>query len=81
MIHLPVIQKIIADCLCINEDAVIPSEDLRADLGMDSLDTVDIFMEIEEYFDIDIESSEISALTTVASLHALIETHLAAKPV
>jgi len=46
---------------------------LREDLGLDSLRTVDLVIELEDQFDISIETDDLDAVRTVGDLVLLIE--------
>ena len=52
---------------------------LRTDLGLDSLDFMELLNEIEEEFDVRIEDDTVSASTTVAELIAFVEGKAAAR--
>jgi len=49
---------------------------LADDLGMDSLDRVEITMDIEEEFDLSLDDDQVCAVATVAELVALVERRL-----
>jgi acyl carrier protein len=55
-----------------------PSTDLAADLNIDSVAAMDLIMELEERFDVDIPINLVSDLATVADLAALVERQLRA---
>lgn len=67
---LETIQKIIADKMDIDASIVTP-ESTFADLKIDSLDMVEIVMDLEAEFDVTIEKSE--GLSTVGDLMSYIE--------
>jgi acyl carrier protein len=50
--------------------------DLAADLNVDSVAAMDLIMEIEDRFEIDIPINLVSDMTTVADLVALVERQL-----
>jgi acyl carrier protein len=58
------VHKIIAEQLAITEDKVHPDSKF-ADLGADSLDTVEIMMAIEEKFDVSLEEDGAEKVSTV----------------
>lgn len=58
------VRKIIAEQLGTEEDKVQADSNF-ADLGADSLDTVEIMMALEEKFDIQLDEEEAQKLTTV----------------
>ena len=59
------LRKIIADVLDINEDEVTEESMFVDDLGADSLDIFQIIMEIEDAFDIEIDTEEAEKISTV----------------
>ena len=67
------IEKIIAEQLKIDVGTVTDYKNLIEDLGADSLDTVQIVMELEEAFNVDITDDEAETLTTVGAIKKYIE--------
>jgi acyl carrier protein len=53
--------------------AIGPTTDLAADLNVDSVAAMDLIMEIEDRFEIDIPINLVSDMTTVADLVAVVE--------
>jgi acyl carrier protein len=53
-----------------------PATDLAADLNVDSVAAMDLIMEIEDRFEIDIPINLVSDMSTVADLVALVERQL-----
>lgn len=51
-----------------NPDVVTPTATLTQDVGVDSLDIVEIIMALEEEFDIDITDEDASAWKTVGDV-------------
>ncbi len=64
------IKEVIADHLDVDTEGVTP-ETTFEELGIDSLETVEIMMELEDEFDIEISAGEVGK--TVGSLVAYIE--------
>jgi|TARA_B100001094_G_scaffold196521_1_gene190538 acyl carrier protein len=62
------IEKIIAEQLDINIDEVTDNKHLMNDLGADSLDTVQLVMEIEEAYDLEISDEDAETLETVGAI-------------
>lgn len=52
---------------------ITPDHSLRDDLGLGSLDAILLVLDLEERYGIDIEDDELTALDTVGSLLALVE--------
>jgi acyl carrier protein len=55
-------RQIIAEQLGVNLDEVTPKAKLSDDLGADSLDVIEIVMQFEEEFDLDISDDELEGL-------------------
>ena len=62
------IEKIIADHLDINISEVTDEKHLIDDLGADSLHTVELIMEFENKFDIEIPDDDAETLVTVGKI-------------
>lgn len=56
-----------------------PETDLAADLNIDSVAAMDLIMELEERFDIDIPINLVSDMATVADLARVVEKQIAAR--
>jgi acyl carrier protein len=54
-----------------------PDTDLAADLAIDSVAAMDLVMEIEDHFDLDIPVNDLSELRTVGDLVALVRRQIA----
>ena len=59
--------------------AIGPGTDLAADLNIDSVAAMDLIMELEERFDIDIPINLVSDMATVADLVAVVERQIRAR--
>ena len=59
------IREIAADRLGVNEGEVTPEASFREDLEADSLDLVELIMELEEQFGMEIPDEEAERITTV----------------
>jgi acyl carrier protein len=59
------LQAIVGEQLAIEPDKVNPNEDFVKELGADSLDVIELVMTIESEFDIDIEDSYASKISTL----------------
>ena len=62
------IEKIISKQLGVDIDAVTDDKHLMNDLGADSLDTVQLVMDIEEAYDIEITDEDAETLDTVGAV-------------
>ena len=61
------VKAIIVDKLGVDENEVVPEASFTNDLGADSLDTVELIMEFEEEFGIEIPDEDAEKITTVGS--------------
>ena len=69
------VRSIIASKLSLNEDEITPEKNLANDLGADSLDVVELSMELEREFNLKFEDSDTEKIQTVADLYELIENY------
>lgn len=67
------VKKIIADKLGVDESEVTLDANFTKDLGADSLDTVELIMELEKAFDTSIPDEEAENIQTVGQAIAYIE--------
>lgn len=67
------IREIIVEQLDVDPEAVTPEATFLEDLGADSLDAVELVMEIENAFDISVPDEELEQLKTVQDLINVIE--------
>lgn len=61
----------------IDEDKVKPESDIIKDLGLDSLDIVDMLMYVEEEFGVSIDDGDVADMKTVADVVKFIESQTA----
>ena len=69
------IKDVIIDKLGVDEAAITEEAHFVNDLGADSLDTVELIMEFEEEFGIEIPDEEAENITTVTSAIKYIDEH------
>ena len=69
------IEKIIADHLGLDLSEVTDDKHIIDDLGADSLHTVELIMEFENQFDIQIPDEDAESLDTVGKIKEYIEEH------
>ena len=67
------VKAIIVDKLGVDENEVTPEASFTNDLGADSLDTVELIMEFEKEFDIQIPDDQAENITTVGQVITYIE--------
>ena len=67
------VKAIIVDKLGVDEAEVVPTASFTNDLGADSLDTVELIMEFEKAFGINIPDDQAEKSTTVADAISYIE--------
>ncbi len=71
------VKEIIVDKLGVDENEVKPEAGFTTDLGADSLDTVELIMEFEKEFNIEIPDEKAESIKTVADAIAYIEANAA----
>ena len=69
------VKEVITDKLGVDESAINEEAHFVNDLGADSLDTVELIMEFEEEFGIEIPDEDAENITTVSSAIKYIEEH------
>ena len=69
------IKEVIIDKLGVDEAAIKEEAHFVNDLGADSLDTVELIMEFEEEFSIEIPDEDAENITTVSSAIKYIDEH------
>ena len=67
------VKAIIVDKLSVEEDKITPEASFTTDLGADSLDTVELIMEFEKEFGIQIPDDQAEKIATVGDGIAFIE--------
>lgn len=67
------VKAIIVDKLGVDENQVTETAAFTTDLGADSLDTVELIMEFEKVFDLQIPEEEAEKIATVGDAIAYIE--------
>ena len=65
--------KIVVDKLGVKSSQVVPEASFTADLGADSLDTVELVMEMEKAFDIHILDADAEKFQTVGDVITYLE--------
>ena len=71
------VKAIIVDKLVIDESEVTNNSNFMSDLGADSLDTVELIMEFEKEFDLQIPDDDAEKITTVGEAIKYIEEKVA----
>lgn len=69
------VKEIIVEHLGVDEDEVTPDASFVEDLGADSLDTVELVMQLEEEFKLDIPDEDAEKITRVREAIEYIESH------
>ncbi len=62
------IKEVIVNAANIDESKVVLTADLEEDLGLDSLDAVELGMALEEAFDITIEEEKLASFKKVSDI-------------
>lgn len=73
------IKEQIVNCLGVDEEKITPEAKLKEDLGIDSLDAVELAMAVEEAFDIKIDDEDLKKLITVQDIVSCVEKNTAAQ--
>ncbi|MBD7907162.1 acyl carrier protein [Sporosarcina sp. BI001-red] len=67
------VTKVVVDRLGVDESEVKPEASFTDDLGADSLDVVELVMELEDEFDMEISDDDAEKISTVGSAVSYIE--------
>ena len=67
------VTKVIVDRLGVDESEIKMEASFRDDLGADSLDVVELVMELEDEFDMEISDDDAEKITTVGDTVTYIE--------
>lgn len=70
------VKKIIVDRLGVDEAEVTLEASFKEDLGADSLDVVELVMELEDEFDLEISDEDAEKISTVGEVVSYIEANL-----
>lgn len=68
--------KIIVDRLGVDETEVVQAASFKEDLGADSLDVVELVMQLEDEFEMEISDEDAEKIATVGDAVTYIESHL-----
>ncbi|OOP59209.1 acyl carrier protein [Candidatus Phytoplasma citri] len=69
------IQKIISEQLSLSEDLIQLDTKLKEDLGMDSIDAVNLAIQLEKIFNIKISDEQLQQFKSVKDIVVYIEDH------
>lgn len=67
------IKQVLVDALDIDENLITPDARLKEDLDIDSLAAVELSLELETEFDVQIEDEELEKLVTVQDIIDIIK--------
>lgn len=67
------VKRIFHEYACVEETLIRPESNLQTDLFLNSLDVVNVVVEFEEAFHIEIDEEDIRTFNTVADVTAYIE--------
>ncbi|HDR7791583.1 acyl carrier protein [Bacillus pseudomycoides] len=70
------VTKIIVDRLGVEETEVVSAASFKEDLGADSLDVVELVMQLEDEFEMEISDEDAEKIATVGDAVTYIESHL-----
>ncbi len=72
--------EIVSEQMGVNKDQITPATSFQKDLNADSLDQVELVMDMEEEFDITIPEDQQEKILTVGDAVSFIEKELKNKP-
>lgn len=71
--YLEAIKKAISEEFFIDENEITENSNLKEDLGIDSLASMQLILDMEKEFKIHVEDEEVMEIETVADVIALLE--------
>jgi acyl carrier protein len=74
------LREIMAARLGLPAEQLVPEARLVEDLGLDSLDAVELAISVERKFDIEVPEEELTKLKTMADMVALVESRIQKTP-
>ena len=74
------LREIMAARLGLPAEQLVPEARLVEDLGLDSLDAVELAISVERKFDIEVPEEELTKLKTVGDMVALVESRVKQAP-
>ena len=69
-------REIICEFVDVEPETITPETNIRTDLGLNSLELVNLAVEIEEEFDVEIPDREATGLETVADAMRIIREYM-----
>ena len=69
------VKRIVIDRLGVEETEVTLEASFKEDLGADSLDVVELVMELEDEFDMEISDEDAEKITTVGEVVKYVQSH------
>tara|TARA_B100002019_G_scaffold293212_1_gene319392 strand:- start:5403 stop:5633 length:231 start_codon:yes stop_codon:yes gene_type:complete len=73
MSNTDIVIKLVAEHFDISKDTVKVESDVFDDLGADSLDSIELVLELEKNFDIEVTDDEIDNIRTVQDIIDLVD--------
>tara|TARA_B100001939_G_scaffold347632_1_gene369868 strand:+ start:2564 stop:2794 length:231 start_codon:yes stop_codon:yes gene_type:complete len=73
MSNTDIVIKLVAEHFDISKDSVKVESDVFDDLGADSLDSIELVLELEKNFDIEVTDDEIDNIRTVQDIIDLVD--------
>jgi len=70
------VKNIVVDRLGVKEEQVTKEATFKDDLGADSLDVVELIMELEDEFDLEISDEDAEKINTVGDVVTYIDQHM-----
>ncbi|HHX30474.1 MAG TPA: acyl carrier protein [Clostridiaceae bacterium] len=69
------VKQIVTDLLGVDEEEVTLEARFIEDLAADSLDAVELAMQLESFFDVSVEDEELEKMSTIGDIVGIIKTY------
>ena len=68
------VNSVIAEGFEISDQDLVPNARLKEDLGMDSLDAIDLLVYLEDELNVKVEPSRLAEVKTLEDVYGMVET-------
>ena len=70
------VKKVLIDEFEVDEEVIVPTASFYDDLGLDSLDAIDLIVTLNNFYNIEVEPTESEEIRTIQNLIDIVKTHI-----